>query len=132
MPIRDTDELKILGGALLSLGLALGIAAAATGLLAADHMAAAAEFCGPTADHCNLCVAAGALVVAALAAGWKAGGPNGHKIENRSGAEAVLLEVGTRTPGGDSGDYPDIDMVFRGDGYFHRDGTSYPKVDRRT
>ncbi len=69
MPIRDMDELKILGGALLSLGLALGIAAAATGLLAADHMAAAVEFCGPTADHCNLCVAAGALVVAALAAG---------------------------------------------------------------
>ena len=69
MPIRDTDELKILGGALLSLCLALGIAAAATGLLAADHMAAAVEFCGPTADHCNLCVAAGALVVAALAAG---------------------------------------------------------------
>ena len=37
-------------------------------------------------------------------AGFKAGVPNGHKIENRSGAEAVLLEVGTRTPGGDSGD----------------------------
>ena len=69
MPIRDMDELKILGGALLSLGLALGIAAAATGLLAADHMATAADFCGPSADHCNLCVAAGALVVAALGAG---------------------------------------------------------------
>jgi len=23
-------------------------------------------------------------------------------------------------------------MVFRGAGYFHRDGTSYPKVDRRS
>ena len=46
--------------------------------------------------------------------------------------EVVLLEVGTRTPGGDSGDYPDIDMVFRGAGYFHRDGTPYPKADRRT
>ena len=44
----------------------------------------------------------------------------------------MLLEVGTRTPGGDSGDYPDIDMVFRPGGYFHRDGTPYPKVDRRT
>ena len=65
-------------------------------------------------------------------AGFKAGVPNGHKIENRSGAEAVLLEVGTRTPGGDSGDYPDIDMQFRLGGYFHRDGTPYPKVDRRT
>lgn len=65
-------------------------------------------------------------------AGFKAGVPNGHRLENRSGAEAVLLEVGTRSPGGDSGDYPDIDMVFREAGYFHRDGTPYPKVDRRT
>ena len=65
-------------------------------------------------------------------AGFKAGVPNGHKIENRSGAEAVLLEVGTRTPGGDSGDYPDIDMIFRPGGFFHRDGTPYPKHDRRT
>lgn len=66
MPTRDMDDLRFLGGALISLGLALGIAAAATGLLAADHMAAAVEFCGPTADHCNLCVAAGALAVTAL------------------------------------------------------------------
>lgn len=65
-------------------------------------------------------------------AGFKAGVPNGHKIENRSGAEAVLLEVGTRSADGDSGDYPDIDMVFRPEGYFHRDGTPYPKHDRRT
>ena len=65
-------------------------------------------------------------------AGFKAGVANGHRIENRSGAEAVLLEVGTRTPGGDSGDCPDIDMVFRPGGYFHRDGTPYPKHDRRT
>ena len=34
-------------------------------------------------------------------AGFKAGVPNGHKIENRSDAVAVLLEVGTRTPGGE-------------------------------
>ena len=65
-------------------------------------------------------------------AGWKAGVADGHVLQNRSGAEAVLLEVGTRTPGGDSGDYPDIDMQFRQGGYFHRDGTPYPKVDRRT
>jgi uncharacterized cupin superfamily protein len=67
-------------------------------------------------------------------AGFKAGVPNGHRIENRSDAEAVLLEVGTRTPGGDGADYPDIDMVLPlgGDRYFHRDGTPYPKYDRRT
>ena len=58
--------------------------------------------------------------------------PNGHVVQNRSAVEAVLLEVGTRTPGGDSGTYSDIDMHFRKGGYFHRDGTPYPKQDRRS
>ena len=71
------------------------------------------------------------LLKAGDCAGWKAGVANGHVLQNRSDAEAVLLEVGTRTPGGDSGDYPDIDMVFRPGGYFHRDGTPYPEQDRR-
>lgn len=67
-------------------------------------------------------------------AGFPAGVPNGHRIENRSGAEAVLLEVGTRSPGTDACDYPDIDMVLPkgADRYFHRDGTPYPKYDRRS
>lgn len=67
-------------------------------------------------------------------AGFKAGVPNGHRIENRSDAEAVLLEVGTRNPTGDGADYPDIDMVLPlgDDRYHHRDGTPYPKHDRRT
>lgn len=67
-------------------------------------------------------------------AGWKAGVPSGHKLENRSGREAVLLEVGTRTPGGGATEYPDIDMIARAgdDRYRHRDGTPYPKHDRRT
>src|SRR6185437_9167066 len=29
-------------------------------------------------------------------AGWKAGAPNGHCLQNRSAADAVVLEVGTR------------------------------------
>ena len=67
-------------------------------------------------------------------AGFKAGVANGHKIENRSDAEAVLLEVGTRSKTTDACDYPDIDMVLPegADRYFHRDGTPYPKHDRRT
>jgi uncharacterized cupin superfamily protein len=65
-------------------------------------------------------------------AGWKGGVANGHVLQNRSGAEAVVLEVGTRTPGGDNADYPDIDMVNRAGGFFHRDGRPYPKRDRRT
>ena len=67
-------------------------------------------------------------------AGFRAGVPNGHKIENRSDAEAVLLEVGTRSEATDACDYPDIDMVLPvgADRFFHRDGTPYPKVERRT
>lgn len=67
-------------------------------------------------------------------AGFAAGVPNGHKIENRSTTEAVLLEVGTRSATPDACDYPDIDMVLPAgaDRYFHRDGTPYPKHDRRT
>ena len=65
-------------------------------------------------------------------AGWKAGVQNGHKLENRSAAEAVLLEVGTRKTGGDQGVYPDIDMIFASGSFLHKDGTPYPKHDRRT
>jgi uncharacterized cupin superfamily protein len=67
-------------------------------------------------------------------AGFKAGVPNGHKIENRSAHDAVSLEVGSRRPAEDACDYPDIDMTLpRGaDRYFHRDGTPYPKTPRRT
>jgi len=74
------------------------------------------------------------VLIAGDCAGFKAGVPNGHRIENRSDTEAILLEVGSRTPGGDGADYPGIDMVLpRGaDRYSHRDGTPYPKVDRRT
>ncbi|WP_313101289.1 cupin domain-containing protein [Brevundimonas sp.] len=67
-------------------------------------------------------------------AGFKAGVPNGHKIENRSDRDAVLLEVGSRRPAEDACDYPDIDMILPkgADRYFHRDGTPYPKTPRRT
>lgn len=73
-------------------------------------------------------------LVAGDCAGFKAGVPNGHKIENRSEREAVLLEVGSRRPTEDACDYPDIDMILPkgADRYFHRDGTPYPKSPRRT
>jgi uncharacterized cupin superfamily protein len=59
-------------------------------------------------------------------AGFKAGVPNGHHIQNRSDAEAVLLEVGSRRPGVDAADYPDLDMIVTPDDvYRHRDGTPY-------
>ena len=62
-------------------------------------------------------------------AAWKAGVANGHCLQNRSGADAVYLEIGTRRPGTDACDYPDIDMVARpGEPFYrHRDGTPYPE-----
>jgi len=74
------------------------------------------------------------VLVAGDCAGFKAGVANGHRLDNRSGREAVLLEIGSRRPAEDACDYPDIDMILpRGaDGYLHRDGTPYPKTPRRT
>lgn len=62
-------------------------------------------------------------------AAWKAGVANGHCLQNRSGADAVYLEMGSRRPETDACDYPDIDMVARpGDAFYrHRDGTPYPQ-----
>lgn len=60
-------------------------------------------------------------------AAWKAGVPDGHHLQNRSGADAVYLEVGSRRPDTDACDYPDIDMVAGPDGYRHRDGRPYPE-----
>lgn len=67
-------------------------------------------------------------------AAFPAGDGNGHKLENRSGAEAVLLEVGSRRPEDDRVDYPDVDMTYTGgeDHYRHRDGTPYPPYARRS
>lgn len=65
-------------------------------------------------------------------AGFAAGVANGHHFQNRSDAEAVLLEVGSRREAEDGCDYPDIDLVLK-DGetdYRHRNGTPY--VDTQT
>lgn len=65
-------------------------------------------------------------------AGFKAGVANGHHIQNRSGAEAVLLEIGSRMPGLDGADYPDLDMIVTPDEvYRHRDGTPYDTDEGR-
>lgn len=59
-------------------------------------------------------------------AGFAAGDTNGHHLINRSEAEAVVLEIGTDHPADDVCTYSDIDMIARGPGYEHRDGTPYP------
>ena len=57
-------------------------------------------------------------------AGFKAGDPDGHHIINRSDRIAVVLEIGTGHED-DVCTYSDIDMVAKGRGYLHRDGTPY-------
>jgi uncharacterized cupin superfamily protein len=57
-------------------------------------------------------------------AGFKAGIEDGHHLQNRSQADVVLLEVGSRKAE-DAGDYPDIDLRFSPDGYTHKDGRPF-------
>jgi uncharacterized cupin superfamily protein len=61
--------------------------------------------------------------------GFKAGIEDGHHLQNRSAADAVVLDIGSRKVAEDQGEYSDIDMVFLKDnaGYAHKDGTPYPK-----
>jgi uncharacterized cupin superfamily protein len=66
-------------------------------------------------------------------AGFKAGSPDGHHLQNRSGRDVLYLEVGTRRPGEDQVAYPDVDLMSpKGhDGFFHKDGRPYPPAERR-
>ncbi len=61
-------------------------------------------------------------------AGFKAGDPDGHQLQNRGASTAVLLEVGARDPERDAVDYPDIDLTIRAGSrrFFHKDGKPYP------
>jgi uncharacterized cupin superfamily protein len=58
-------------------------------------------------------------------AGFKAGVADGHHLQNRSDRDALLLEVGSRNPGEDDVDYPDIDLRWGPHGKTHKDGSSY-------
>lgn len=63
-------------------------------------------------------------------AGFKAGVRDGHCLQNRSTADAVILTVGSRNDA-DHGEYSDIDMKFGSGryagkgGYTKKDGTPY-------
>lgn len=63
-------------------------------------------------------------------AGFKAGVPDGHCLQNRSQRDAELLIVGSRNDE-DHGEYSDIDMVFLSGrysgkgGYRRKDGSSF-------
>lgn len=60
-------------------------------------------------------------------AGFKAGVGNGHHLQNRSGSDALILDIGRRQPQDDEVFYPDIDLVaLKGRaGYAHRSGELY-------
>ncbi len=60
-------------------------------------------------------------------AGFKAGVPDGHHLQNRSARDAVLLEIGSRKPAEDGVDYPDIDLRVPegGKAFTHKDGRPY-------
>jgi len=62
-------------------------------------------------------------------AGWRAGETNAHCLQNRSGRDAVYLEVGSRRPETDACHYPDIDLDARaGEPFYrHNDGKPYPE-----
>jgi uncharacterized cupin superfamily protein len=62
------------------------------------------------------------------AAAFRAGVRNGHHLVNRSGGDAVMLEIGSRFAE-DTGEYPDVDMKFVKEGgvarFLHKNGTPY-------
>jgi uncharacterized cupin superfamily protein len=68
------------------------------------------------------------------AAGFKAGDPDGHCLQNQTDADALVLEIGTRLPG-DGAHYSDVDMLAPAGGkpamYTRRDGTPYEDLRRR-
>jgi uncharacterized cupin superfamily protein len=74
------------------------------------------------------------LLRAGDAAGFKAGDPNGHCLHNRSNADVLALEIGTRIES-DAAHYPDIDMMappFETPAmYVRKDGTPYADIRRR-
>jgi uncharacterized cupin superfamily protein len=53
------------------------------------------------------------------------GDRDGHHLQNRSGALARVLEIGSAEMGSDEAHYPDVDLRATATGYFHKDGTPY-------
>jgi uncharacterized cupin superfamily protein len=68
------------------------------------------------------------LLTPGMVAGFPAGKADGHHMINRSGRDAIYLEIGDRLAEDGAG-YPDIDLAYRriGDvfGFTNRDGDPY-------
>jgi uncharacterized cupin superfamily protein len=69
------------------------------------------------------------------AAGFKAGEPDGHCLQNRSAAEALVLEIGSREPALDRTTYPGLDLLVPAGRtslvFTHLDGRPYEPSTRR-
>lgn len=59
---------------------------------------------------------------------WPAGSRNGHRLHNRTTEDCVFVAISGGDRATDSGEYPDIDMVFDAQGYARKDGTRYDTV----
>jgi uncharacterized cupin superfamily protein len=69
------------------------------------------EFVYILEGEATLCEDSGETILrAGDCAGFKAGVPNGHCLVNRSGADVVYLEIGTRAPS-DRYHYSDADLI---------------------
>lgn len=58
-------------------------------------------------------------------AAFRAGEPDGHHLQNRSDARALILEIGSANLQSDETHYPDVDLRVAGSRYLHKDGTTY-------
>ena len=69
------------------------------------------------------------------AAAFKAGDETGHCLQNRTGKDALILEMGSRNSE-DMAYYPALDLVANKDDapsmFSHRDGTAYPDEPRKS
>jgi uncharacterized cupin superfamily protein len=152
MPKIDIDSLKsdsatgypepfrqiVLGRSRKRLGNAAGLTQFGVNLTTLKPGAASAqrhwhtaedEFVYMLAGEVVLCEGGGEVVLRpGDAAGFKAGVTNGHCLMNRSGSDAVYLEVGTRAVH-ERAEYPDIDMRMerdeKGARYLHKSGEPY-------
>jgi len=63
-----------------------------------------------------------------MAAGFPAGKEDGHQLVNKTQADVLYLEIGSRHPG-EQAHYPDVDLQMRREGgairFFHKDGAPY-------
>ena len=58
-------------------------------------------------------------------AGFPAGDPDGHHLQNRSDRDAIILEIGTSADSIDVTEYPEADLRALPSGYVHKNGTPY-------